>query len=217
MKEGYMIKTRPVILQTQNNHTPFQVTLHACDVWPLWSQLPLEGNILCMHFHVTTAIIVTKKKKKQTSKHIGSKVTVLLEAQLLTVMWLNTMCRTDFLAYRVCVYWCHALTCFEEDDLIILTEVHEARDVFGKLHHILDCIGDVNSTLLPHHLRWLKETESFYENCNTWEVKCKLCSVFFNLLTLWLSHIQGLSGFHWRPILCLICCISLGAMAYNVE
>lgn len=58
------------------------------------------------------------------------------------------MCRTDL----VCVYWCHALTCFEEYNLIVLTEVHEASDALGKLYHILDCIGDMNGTLLPHQL-----------------------------------------------------------------
>ena len=51
----------------------------------------------------------------------------------------------------VCVCVC-VLTCFEEDNLIVLTEVHEAGDALGKLHHILDCVGDVNGTLLPHHL-----------------------------------------------------------------
>lgn len=44
------------------------------------------------------------------------------------------------------------LTCFEEDDLVVLTKVHEARHALGKLHHILDRVGDVTRTLLPHHL-----------------------------------------------------------------
>lgn len=47
---------------------------------------------------------------------------------------------------------CRALTCFEEDDLIVLTEVHEAVDALGKLHHVLDGVGDLNGALLPHRL-----------------------------------------------------------------
>ena len=45
-----------------------------------------------------------------------------------------------------------APTCFEEDDLVVLTEVHEAGDPLGELHHVLDGIGDVVGTLLPHPL-----------------------------------------------------------------
>lgn len=44
------------------------------------------------------------------------------------------------------------LTCFEEDDLIVLTEVHEASDALGKLHHVVNGVGDVDGTLLPHRL-----------------------------------------------------------------
>jgi len=55
---------------------------------------------------------------------------------------------TDELSVR----WRRALTRFEEDDLIVLTEVHEARDALGKLDHVLDRVGDLNGTLLPHRL-----------------------------------------------------------------
>lgn len=62
----------------------------------------------------------------------------------------------------MCLGSCHALTCFEEDNLVVLTEVHEARDALGELHHILDCVGDVNGALLPHHLSRLKETKQAF-------------------------------------------------------
>lgn len=45
-----------------------------------------------------------------------------------------------------------ALTCFEENDLVVLTEVHETRDALGELHHVLDGVGDLNGALLPHQL-----------------------------------------------------------------
>lgn len=45
-----------------------------------------------------------------------------------------------------------ALTCFQQDNLIVLAQVHEAGDAFGKLHHILDGISDVVRALLPHPL-----------------------------------------------------------------
>lgn len=51
------------------------------------------------------------------------------------------------------------MTCFEQNDLVILTQVHEACNAFGKLHHVLDGIGDVVGTLLPHRLRRLRERE----------------------------------------------------------
>lgn len=45
-----------------------------------------------------------------------------------------------------------ALTCFEEDDLVVLTEVHEASDALGELHHVLDGVGDVHCALLPQQV-----------------------------------------------------------------
>lgn len=56
------------------------------------------------------------------------------------------------------VLCCGALTCFEEDDLVVLTEVHEARDALGKLHHVLDGVGDVDGALLPHQVWGLEGT-----------------------------------------------------------
>lgn len=50
------------------------------------------------------------------------------------------------------------LTCFKEDNLVILAEVHEAVDALGKLHYVLDGVGDVHSTLLPHPLSRLHTT-----------------------------------------------------------
>lgn len=47
-------------------------------------------------------------------------------------------------------------TCFEQNDLVVLTQVHEASDAFGKLHHILDGMGDLDGTLLPQHVSRLQ-------------------------------------------------------------
>ena len=52
-----------------------------------------------------------------------------------------------------------APTCFKEDDLVVLTEVHEAGDPLGELHHVLDGVGEVDRTVLPHHLRGLETGE----------------------------------------------------------
>lgn len=43
-------------------------------------------------------------------------------------------------------------TRFEEDDLVILAEVHEAVQALGELHHILDGLGDAPGAALPHLL-----------------------------------------------------------------
>lgn len=43
-----------------------------------------------------------------------------------------------------------ALTCFEQDDLVILAEVHESRDALGELHDVLDGVCNVQGALLPH-------------------------------------------------------------------
>jgi len=45
-----------------------------------------------------------------------------------------------------------ALTGFQEDDLVVLAELHEAVDALGKLHHVLDGVGDLQRALLPHGL-----------------------------------------------------------------
>lgn len=55
-----------------------------------------------------------------------------------------------------CVELYYPLTCFEEDNLIVLTEVHEASDALGKLHHVVNGVGDVDGTLLPHRFCKLK-------------------------------------------------------------
>lgn len=49
-----------------------------------------------------------------------------------------------------------ALTCFEKNNLVILTKIHESSDALGELYHILDGVGDVDGTLLPHDLCRLK-------------------------------------------------------------
>lgn len=50
-----------------------------------------------------------------------------------------------------------ALTCFQQNNLIVLAQVHEASDAFGKLHHVLDGVGDVVRALLPHPLSRLEK------------------------------------------------------------
>lgn len=45
-----------------------------------------------------------------------------------------------------------ALTGFQEDDLVVLAELHEAVDALGELHHVLDGVGDLQRALLPHGL-----------------------------------------------------------------
>lgn len=52
-----------------------------------------------------------------------------------------------------------ALTSFQQHDLVVLAEIHEAVDTFGKLHHVLDGLSDLYGTELPHHLPWLCRTD----------------------------------------------------------
>lgn len=52
-----------------------------------------------------------------------------------------------------------ALTCFQQDNLIVLAKVHEAGNAFGKFHHILNGISDVVRALLPHPLSRLCGTK----------------------------------------------------------
>lgn len=41
-------------------------------------------------------------------------------------------------------------TCFEQHDLVVLAELHEAREPLGELHHVLDGLGEAAGTALPH-------------------------------------------------------------------
>lgn len=43
-------------------------------------------------------------------------------------------------------------TWFEKEDLVILTELHEACDAFGKFHNVLYCMSDLDGALLPEHV-----------------------------------------------------------------
>lgn len=43
---------------------------------------------------------------------------------------------------------CH--TCFQQHYLIILTQLHEAVDALGELHHILNGLRYFDSAQLPH-------------------------------------------------------------------
>lgn len=56
----------------------------------------------------------------------------------------------------ICAFIDCALTCFQQNDLIVLTQIHEACNTFGKLHNVLDCVGNVVCALLPHPLSRLK-------------------------------------------------------------
>ena len=76
-----------------------------------------------------------------------------------TFLQVYLVCHWQSVCVCVCMWFFQVLTCFEQYDLVILTEIHEACDAFGKLHHILDCIGDVVGTLLPHPLCRLPQTE----------------------------------------------------------
>lgn len=49
---------------------------------------------------------------------------------------------------------CH--TCFQQHYLIVLTQLHEAVDALGELHHILNGLRYFDSTQLPHDLPRLK-------------------------------------------------------------
>lgn len=50
------------------------------------------------------------------------------------------------------------LTGFQQHDLVVLAEVHEAVDTLGELHHVLDGLGDLHGTELPHQLPRLRRT-----------------------------------------------------------
>lgn len=49
---------------------------------------------------------------------------------------------------------CH--TCFQQHYLIILTQLHEAIDALGELHHILNGLCYFDSAQLPHDFPGLK-------------------------------------------------------------
>lgn len=57
------------------------------------------------------------------------------------------------------------LTWFEQEDLVVLAQLHEPWDALGKLHHILDGVGDLDGTLLPQHIpRLPAESTQFRAN-----------------------------------------------------
>lgn len=57
------------------------------------------------------------------------------------------------------------LTGFQEDDLVILAELHEAVDALGELHHVLDGVGDLQRALLPHGLAALWHSRDTLRVC----------------------------------------------------
>lgn len=84
-----------------------------------------------------------------------------------------------------------ALTCFQQDDLIVLAQVHEAGDAFGEFHHILDGISDVVRALLPHPLSRLgraaqksaryRDVIALDSSWRRWSaVWCRLQTLFWN-------------------------------------
>lgn len=82
---------------------------------------------------------------------------------------------------------CYPLTCFEEDNLIVLTEVHEASDALGKLHHVVDGVGDVDGALLPHQFGRLKGHKDMRTvNNDSNHLVCQNCGV--SLFMFHMSH-----------------------------
>lgn len=53
---------------------------------------------------------------------------------------------------------CH--TCFQQHYLIVLTQLHEAVDALGELHHILNGLRYFDSTQLPHDFPGLRNREA---------------------------------------------------------
>ena len=49
--------------------------------------------------------------------------------------------------------------CLQKNDLVVLTEVQESIDALGELHHVLDGVGDMDGTLLPHYFHGLEWRE----------------------------------------------------------
>lgn len=83
------------------------------------------------------------------------------------------------------------ITCFEQHNLIILTELHEAIDTLGKLHHILDGLCDFNGTQLPHDFSGLVEQKKKMqdENKSISDYLLKALSRF-NGINLKISHMN---------------------------
>lgn len=48
------------------------------------------------------------------------------------------------------------LTGLQQENLVVLAQLHEARDALGKFHHILDGVRDLDGTLLPQHVPGLQ-------------------------------------------------------------
>lgn len=58
----------------------------------------------------------------------------------------------------VCVFDCSSShlksSSLQQADLVILREVTEAWDLFGKVHHLLHSWGEAHGELLPDLLAW---------------------------------------------------------------
>lgn len=59
-------------------------------------------------------------------------------------------------------------TCFEQHDLIVLTELHESINALGKLNHVLHSFSDFNRTQLPHVLLRLDAAERRSVSTHSW-------------------------------------------------
>lgn len=64
--------------------------------------------------------------------------------------------------------WSGHLTCFEEDDLVVLGQLHEALDPLGKLHNVLNGVRDLDGTFLPHVFAALWENRDREKASTLW-------------------------------------------------
>lgn len=95
---------------------------------------------------------------------------------------------------------CH--TCFQQHYLIVLTQLHEAVDALGELHHILNGLCYFDSTQLPHdfpRLRTDRDTgrvicvkNNGFDNCP--EGAGSLSAGYLALVALHLLLKEGLPG-----------------------